>query len=389
MKKYKDLKKATERVQIEVPSDYEEDANEFITKASAAHRAGKDKFMMGGKVYPVTIKKPVKTEAKDPPFDPDPPRKNPPAKAGKYGLGPSIAKHLAKKGMSGQTKKEDMYSSDMEMGKDNKVHPRHRINFHNSGTDAERQKQKDEKEKAKKRGDEMEESMARKALSRMMQDKSNVKTVRIPSPAERRAEMEKQKQMKKEEVESIEEKMDLAKTDMGDVIKDFQKSDAPQFKGKSKEKKREMAIAAKLGAEREEGMREEVDTGEYGARKTTPSSKEKNDDVFRRHRERMKAMKAKEASVKKEDYDMPSFTEYLKEYEYDKGRPGVVTHKGSYGTSYNSDDKDAPKKPAEPAVKRGRGRPVGSKSGANQKVTAKKSYGGIAHHTLNLPNSNR
>ena len=29
-------------------------------------------------------------------------------------------------------------------------------------------------------------------------------------------------------------------------IKDFAKSDAPQFKGKSKEKKREMAIAAKL-----------------------------------------------------------------------------------------------------------------------------------------------
>lgn len=34
-----------------------------------------------------------------------------------------------------------------------------------------------------------------------------------------------------------------------------------------------------------------IDTGEYDARKTTPSSKEKNDDVFRKHRERMKAMK--------------------------------------------------------------------------------------------------
>jgi hypothetical protein len=40
-----------------------------------------------------------------------------------------------------------------------------------------------------------------------------------------------------------------ASTPMGDVIDDFQKSDAPQFKGKSKEKKRQMAIAAKLGAE--------------------------------------------------------------------------------------------------------------------------------------------
>lgn len=45
------------------------------------------------------------------------------------------------------------------------------------------------------------------------------------------------------------EKYDMKKADMGDVIKDFQDSDAPQFKGKSAEKKREMAIAAKLSAE--------------------------------------------------------------------------------------------------------------------------------------------
>jgi len=37
--------------------------------------------------------------------------------------------------------------------------------------------------------------------------------------------------------------------DMGDWIKDFYKSDAPQFKGKSKDKRRQMAIAAKLSAE--------------------------------------------------------------------------------------------------------------------------------------------
>jgi len=36
------------------------------------------------------------------------------------------------------------------------------------------------------------------------------------------------------------------RTPMGDVIDDFYKSDAPQFKGKSKAKRREMAIAAKL-----------------------------------------------------------------------------------------------------------------------------------------------
>lgn len=45
----------------------------------------------------------------------------------------------------------------------------------------------------------------------------------------------------------------LKKSDsMGTWIKDFQDSDAPQFKGKSKEKKRQMAIAAKLDAERQD-----------------------------------------------------------------------------------------------------------------------------------------
>ena len=49
-----------------------------------------------------------------------------------------------------------------------------------------------------------------------------------------------------------------ATDDMGKWIDDFQKSDAPQFKGKSKEKRRQMAIAAKYGAERDVGLREWV-----------------------------------------------------------------------------------------------------------------------------------
>jgi len=55
----------------------------------------------------------------------------------------------------------------------------------------------------------------------------------------------------------LEEVLDPRKNDMGDYIKDFQKSDAPQFKGKSKEKRREMAIAAYLDARREAGLPEE------------------------------------------------------------------------------------------------------------------------------------
>jgi hypothetical protein len=153
-----------------------------------------------------------------------------------------------------------------------------------------------------------------------------------------------QDKLKKEEVE-LEEKLDLSKTEMGDVVKDFQQSDAPQFQGKSKEKRREMAIAAKLQADR----------------------------------------------VKKEETTMSkTYAEFIEQLNEYNAKDGVYRHKGSYGGGYDSnddEDEDAPKKPAAPAVKRGRGRPAGSKSGANQKVTTGKSYGGIATHSLHLPNS--
>ena len=48
--------------------------------------------------------------------------------------------------------------------------------------------------------------------------------------------------------ESIEEKLQPSDP-IDNYIRDFQQSDAPQFKGKSKEKRRQMAIAAKLNAE--------------------------------------------------------------------------------------------------------------------------------------------
>jgi len=57
------------------------------------------------------------------------------------------------------------------------------------------------------------------------------------------------KKLANEEVEEIDEKLS-AKSPMGTYIKDFEKSDAPQFKGKSPAKRRVMAIAAKLTAER-------------------------------------------------------------------------------------------------------------------------------------------
>ena len=78
------------------------------------------------------------------------------------------------------------------------------------------------------------------------------------------------------------EGMDLKKAKMGDVIKDFQKSDAPQFAGKSDEKKREMAIAAKLSADDEK--KEDVEEATYhdsGWKKSTGQRKDSSGNVIK------------------------------------------------------------------------------------------------------------
>lgn len=66
----------------------------------------------------------------------------------------------------------------------------------------------------------------------------------------------------------LQERINMAKAKMGDVIKDFKDSDAPQFKGKSDEKRRQMAIAAKLS-------NEEVETDEYNQGKSDAKSGKK------------------------------------------------------------------------------------------------------------------
>jgi hypothetical protein len=53
-----------------------------------------------------------------------------------------------------------------------------------------------------------------------------------------------------EKAEGLDEKLNMDKASMGTVVKDFQKSDAPQFMGKSQKKRQVMAIAAKLSADR-------------------------------------------------------------------------------------------------------------------------------------------
>lgn len=78
------------------------------------------------------------------------------------------------------------------------------------------------------------------------------------------------------------ERIDIARTKMGDVVKDFYKSDAPQFKGKSKEKRRQMAIAAKLEADR--GVKEEVEELDELSTDTLRNYRNKaRDDAFDAH----------------------------------------------------------------------------------------------------------
>ncbi len=110
-------------------------------------------------------------------------------------------------------------------------------------------------------------------------------------------------------------------------------------------------------------------------------------------RQGMKSQIKKEEVFKEEETNMSekkTYAQFVEQLlEYTPGPGGVTRVQGkSYGANYDAGE-DEDDKPAAPAAKRGRGRPAGSKSGANQKVTKGKSYGGIATHSLNLPNSNR
>lgn len=76
---------------------------------------------------------------------------------------------------------------------------------------------------------------------------------RMMTPTQR-AQMRGKKMQESEDsapaTDYIQEKINIKASKMGDVIKDFEESDAPQFKGRSKAKRRQMAIAAKLSADR-------------------------------------------------------------------------------------------------------------------------------------------
>ena len=93
----------------------------------------------------------------------------------------------------------------------------------------------------------------------------------------------------------LNEKLDPKKHDAGDYVKDFQKSKAPQFKGKSKKKKREMAIAAYLDA-KDEGNEDAEQIRKGGAGKSPYTG-------TRVHKDKKKEAAKKEGrkKVKEED----------------------------------------------------------------------------------------
>jgi hypothetical protein len=119
--------------------------------------------------------------------------------------------------------------------------------------------------------------------------------------------------------------MNLATAKMGDVIKDFQTSDAPQFAGKSKEKRREMAIAAKLEADR---------------------------------------------GTQKEETEMLSYKEFMMMLEYE-AKGGVYRHSGTYGSEYakKEREKDEQGFDSEPTK---RGPKTGSKRGPKANLGSSK-----------------
>lgn len=96
----------------------------------------------------------------------------------------------------------------------------------------------------------------------------------------------------------------MKKDGMGTVIKDFYKSDAPQFKGKSKKKRRQMAIAAKLSSE---GFKTDILTDRKYGKKMADREKE--------HKERDARMKYGKSYKK--------FTSDAKDAK-DRLRPGEV-----------------------------------------------------------------
>ena len=123
------------------------------------------------------------------------------------------------------------------------------------------------------------------------------------------------------------EGIDIEKASMGAVIKDFQDSDAPQFKGKSDKKRKEMAIAAKLSKEE----KEETDDPK-SKKKDKINLKPKMDETMKKYKEFMKKVK--------EDSDPDTKGTQGDNAEWKKARSAVLKRFGVGSCSALKDEKE-------------------------------------------------
>ena len=97
----------------------------------------------------------------------------------------------------------------------------------------------------------------------------------------------------------VDEKLNIKKADMGEVIDDFYDSDAPQFKGKSKEKRRQMAIAAKLQADEAIDLKKKSSERKLN---TNPGDKPESAKEYRKNSEPLRKHREKFGDLAKEDW---------------------------------------------------------------------------------------
>jgi hypothetical protein len=135
----------------------------------------------------------------------------------------------------------------------------------------------------------------------------------------------------------VDEKMNLATANMGDVIKDFQTSDAPQFKGKTKEERRKMALAAKLEAERQ--ANEELQP-------TTPQQFAAQRQLTMAQR---KMTAADQAALKIKKKEVQQQEEFVSEEDYDRMKDERMMRGGVGGNiNYRKSVKSGSSKPVDP-----------------------------------------
>ena len=138
--------------------------------------------------------------------------------------------------------------------------------------------------------------------------------------------------------EEVEEVLDIKNTKMADVIKDFQDSDAPQFKGKSDKKRREMAIAAKLSADRNESVKEDETDDPKSKKKDKINLKPKMDEKMKKYKDLLKGLKERKSTNEDSDKDTPGTQG--DDAEWQKKRSAVLKKFGVGSCAALKDDKE-------------------------------------------------